>query len=468
MRLVTLLIFLVLPAISFSQAGLRYVHLNWNIVGHFDAPNFRQYINEYNLNGPSPPGVTNYGFKIRGADALSFMTGFGTRKGRVLFTLSYVGGSAHIDRFGDTPAPEWKKSLLYDYHNIGVGLMLHLLKSKNKNSVGLPRIEYQIGLGREFNKLQYVDKSGPNNKYRANGLGASTFIQYNFYTPYLGGAPIRVVWGVNLRYHTSLKPVDFSSLQNDLNFHSGNKLSDGFKDLTLGVTLGFLSYGGGKRAKEISEAREKIKPTDRDINAFERNPMSMLELSAVDSVTGQPVNAKYDVLDEQKQRAIVLMHDKYLTRSVFKKMLTVYVTARAKGYFVRELAVEGYDTIKIFQEIKLRKIPQSPVGVFYFEQSSSKLKDDYTSKIDSVVSMLQRNQHMNIAIVGHTSADGSSRLNRMLSLKRAKVIRRLLQKSGVDDERITVTGVGSAQPKVNRETEEYQSVNRRVEVFLRD
>jgi len=468
MRLVTLLIFLILPAISFSQVGLKYVHLNWNLVGHFDAPNFRQYINAYNLNGPKPPGVTNYGFKIRGADALSFMTGFGTRKGRVLFTLSYVGGSTLIDQFGDTPAPEWKKSLHYDYDNIGVGLMLHLLKSKNKNSEGLPRIEYQIGFDREFNRLQYVDKSGPNNKYKTNNFGASTFIQYNFYAPYLGGAPIRVVWGVNLRYHTSLNPVDFSSLQNDLNFHSSNKLSDGFKDLTLGVTLGFLSYGGGKRVKEVREAREKIKPSDFDINAFARNPMSMLELSAVDSASGQPVNAKYDVLDERKQRPVVLLHDKYLARSVFKNMLTVYVTARAKGYFVREVAVEGYDTLKKSQEIKLQKIPQSPVGVFYFEQSSSKMKDDYTSKIDSVVSVLQRNQHMNIAIVGHTSAEGSSRLNRTLSLTRAKVIRRLLLKRGVDDARTTVTGVGSAQSKVIRDTDEYESVNRRVEVFLRD
>jgi outer membrane protein OmpA-like peptidoglycan-associated protein len=468
MRLVTLLIFLILPATSFSQVGLKYVHLNWNIVGHFDAPNFRQYINAYNLNGPKPPGVTNYGFKIRGADALSFMTGFGTAKGRVLFTLSYVGGSTLIDRVGDTPSPEWKKSLHYDYDNIGVGLMMNLLKSKNKNSVGFPRIEYQIGFDREFNRLQYVDKSGPNNKYKTNNFGASTFIQYNFYAPHLGGVPVRVVWGVNLRYHTSLNPVDFSSLQNDLKFHSGNKLSDGFKDLTLGVTLGFRSYGGSKKVKEIREAGEKIKPTDFDINAFERNPMSMLELSAVDSATGQPVNAKYDVLDERKQRPVVLLRDKYLARSVFRNMLTVYVTARAKGYFVREVAVEGYDTLKIFHEIKLRKVPQSPVGVFYFEQSSSKMKEDYTSKIDSVVSVLQRNQHMNIAIVGHTSADGSSRLNRTLSLKRAKVIRRLILKRGVDEARTTVTGVGSAQLKVIRDTEEYQSVNRRVEVFLRD
>ncbi len=468
MRLVALLIFLTLPAISFSQVGLKYVHVNWNVVGRFDAPNFRQYIKAYNLNGPKPPGVTNYGFKVRGADANSFMTGFGTRRGRVLLTLSYVGGSTQIDQFGDTPTPEWRKSIHYDYNNIGVGLMLHLLKSRNENSVGLPRIEYQIGFDREFNKLQYADKSGPNNKYKTDNFGASTFIQYNFYVPYLGGAPIRVVWGVNLRYHTSLNPVDFSSLQNDLKFTSSNKLSDGFKDLTLGLTLGFLSTSGSKRTKEVKETRGNITPTDLDISMFAKKPTSMLELSAFDGSSGQPVNARYEALDEQKQRQVVLLHDNYLAPSVFKSMLTVYVTARAKGYFVREVAVEGYDTLKTVHEIELQKIPQAPIGVFYFEQSTSKTKEDYTSKIDSVVSVLQGNKHMNIAIVGHTSADGISRLNRPLSLKRAKFIRRLLLKSGVDAERITVTGVGSAQPKASRSAEEHQALNRRVEVFLRD
>lgn len=229
----------------------------------------------------------------------------------------------------------------------------------------------------------------------------------------------------------------------------------------MGVTLGFMHYNA--KAK-----KEKIKPTDYDINAFERNPMRMLELSAVDSATSQPVSATFDVLDERKEKPVVLLRDKYLPRSVFKDMLTVYVTARAKGYFVKEVAVEGYDTLKIFQEIRLRKIPQSPIGVFYFDQSSSKMKGEYTSKIDSVVSILQSNSHMNIAIVGHTSADGSSRLNKTLSLKRAKVIRRLLVKSGVDEQRIAVSGVGSMQPKVVRDTEEYQSINRRVEVFLRN
>ncbi len=466
MRSRTLLIFLLLPAMSFAQMQLKYVHLNWNIVGHFDAPNFSQYIQAYNLNGPKPPGETNYGFRIRGADALSLMTAFGTKKGRASFILSYTRGSTLIDRFGAAPTPEWKKSLNYDYQNIGVGLMLHLLKSKNENSRGLPRIHYQLGLGREFNRLQYTDQSGANNKYRTGNFGATTFIQYNFYAPYLGGPPIRVVWGVNLGYHASLRRVDFSPLQSDLSFQSSNRLTDRLQDLTLGVTLGFLSDAGGKKVKQSPLGKPKFQGKS-GIYALGIGPIRMLELSAVDSATGQSVNALYEVFDEQKKQPIALLRDKYIANSIFKDLLTVYVTARAKGYFVKEVAVEGYDTLKTTQEILLRKIPQSPVGVFHFEQSSSKMTEDDTSKIDSVVSVLQRNQHMNITIVGHTSADGSSRLNRTLSLKRAKVIKKLLLKSGVEETRITVTGVGSAQPKVVRGNDELQSMNRRVEVFLK-
>lgn len=468
MRLITLLIFVFLPGLSLAQTGLRYIQLNWNITGRFDAPNFSQYLQSYNLNGPKPPGVANYGFKIRGADAFSFMTGIGSRKGRAFFTLSYVGGSAKIDRFGDAPAPEWRKSLYYNYDNVGAGLMLHLLKSRNRNSGGLPRIEYQLGFDREFNRLRYADKAGSDNQYKTNNFGASTFIQYNFYAPYLGGPPVRVVMGINLRYHTSLKPIDFSALQSDLNFPSGNDLSDRLGDLTLGVTLGFLNYNGSKKVTNKRKADDRVLPTNADINAFEKNPTNMLQLSAVDSTTAEPLVAKYEVLDESKKRPVVLLGDKYLAPSVFKEMLTVYVTARAKGYFVREVAVHGYDTIKDVQEIRLREIPASPVGVFYFEQSTAKMSDDYASRIDSVVSVLQRNGHMNVDVVGHTSADGSSRLNRTLSLKRARVIRKLLLKRGVDEARIEVSGVGSAQPTVAGEAATDQSVNRRVEVFLRD
>ncbi|MEJ0029999.1 MAG: hypothetical protein WDO15_06365 [Bacteroidota bacterium] len=56
----------------------------------------------------------------------------------------------------------------------------------------------------------------------------------------------------------------------------------------------------------------------------------MLELSAVDSATGQPVNAKYDVLDERKERPVVLLRDKYLARSVLKNMLRVLRYGRGR------------------------------------------------------------------------------------------------------------------------------------------
>jgi len=464
MRLLTLLALLLFPVISFSQVNLRYLHLNWNVGGRFDAPNFKQFINTFNTIGPKPPGVTNYGFKIRpfGADAFSVMTGFGTRSGRALFTVSYVGGSTLIDRFGDTQSsPSWTKSLNYDYHDVGIGALFHLFKSKNENSRGFPRIEYQVGLDREFNVFQYRDKSGVHNKYRTNNFGASSFIQYNFYAPYLGGAPIRVVWGINLRYHRSLNPVDFSGLRNDLNFNYSNNLSESFKDLTIGITLGFLSYNP-------RQPKEKPKPLEYPLDVIKNNPMRVLELDAVDSITGQNVKAGFDALDERREKPITLLYNKYILRSVFREMLTVYVTARAKGYFIKQVPIEGYDTLKSVSRIELAKIPRTPMGVFYFEQSTSQMTDINPMRIDSVVSILQKNDHMNIAIIGHTSSDGSSRLNRTLSVKRAKVIRKLLVNSGVEKTRISISGVGSTQPKVAKDTEEYQSMNRRVEVFLRD
>lgn len=458
MRLLALVILLLLPAKSFSQFRLKYVGLNWSPGGSFGAPKFKQFINTYNTTGPKPPGVTNYGFKVRsfGADGFAVTTGFGVNKAPVLFTLSYVGGSTLIDGFGEgRSAAPWRKSLNYDYNGFGAGLMLHLFKSHKENSVGFPRIEYQLGLNRENNVLQYRDNSGVNNKYKTHNYAVSSFIQYNFYTPFLEDAPFRIVWGINLRYHHSLNPVDFSLLPKDLGFSYSNKLSESFKDLTLGVTLGFLHYG-------------KIKKSDNKPTPGQTDPMRMLELRAVDSVTLQKLNSRFDVVSEDHSQKVPVLYDKYILHSTFHDMLTVYATAYAKGYFAREVAIEGWDTLKVVSEIRLAKIPQSPIGIFYFEKSSSQTTEDYATRIDSVISVLQRNHHMNIAVVGHTSADGISRLNHRLSLKRASVISKMLIKGGVDKERITVTGMGSTRPRVVKDTEDSQRLNRRVEVYLRN
>ncbi|HEX8059840.1 MAG TPA: hypothetical protein VF473_02845, partial [Cyclobacteriaceae bacterium] len=372
MRLIVLFILFLVPSISFPQIRLKYVGFNWSPGGSFGAPNFKQFLNAYNTGGPKPPGVNNYGFKIRsfGADGFSVNTGIGVGRKPVLFTLSYTSGSTLIDSFGDgrSVAPWWK-SLNYDYRGFGAGLMLHLFKSKNENSTGFPRIEYQLGLNRETNIFQYNDNSRVNNNYRAHNFSASSFIQYNFYAPYLSHAPFRIAWGVNLRYHRTLGALDFSSLPKDLGFSYNGKLSDNFKDLTIGVTLGYLHYGTRKELKNTP------KPEVYDQNYVQRNLSHMLELRAVDSVTLQNVNATFEVVGEDHKQPVPVLVNKYLLHSTFRGMLTVYVTATAKGYYKKEFAVEGFDTLKVVSEVRLIKIPQTPIGMFYFEKSTSDMTE---------------------------------------------------------------------------------------------
>ena len=71
---------------------------------------------------------------------------------------------------------------------------------------------------------------------------------------------------------------------------------------------------------------------------------------------------------------------------------------------------------------------------------------------------------MQIEIAGHTDATGPDQYNLGLSERRAKsVMKYLLEKEGIDKERITIVFYGENKPVENNTTKEGRKKNRRVE-----
>ena len=70
---------------------------------------------------------------------------------------------------------------------------------------------------------------------------------------------------------------------------------------------------------------------------------------------------------------------------------------------------------------------------------------------------------VNIAIEGHTDSRGSVELNNALSQARADSVRGYLIDNGVDAERISAKGFGSAQPIADNNTIGGRQANRRIE-----
>ena len=125
------------------------------------------------------------------------------------------------------------------------------------------------------------------------------------------------------------------------------------------------------------------------------------------------------------------------------------------------------DEIMIKTGIRYRGWENSKKFVFEFDTDSAQLKEKYFSKIDIIYNHLKHNDE-HIEIIGHTDSKGDEDYNLELSKKRAKAVKKELEKLGIDPNRIKTDGKGESEPKAKNDTEEGRRINRRVEILIQN
>jgi outer membrane protein OmpA-like peptidoglycan-associated protein len=98
-----------------------------------------------------------------------------------------------------------------------------------------------------------------------------------------------------------------------------------------------------------------------------------------------------------------------------------------------------------------------------FETGSSKLTATSYAILNRVVSVMQNNQSLTLAVSGHTDNVGNESNNQKLSASRAAMCMKYLQSKGVSASRMTSAGYGSTQPIDENTTKKGRDRNRRVE-----
>lgn len=86
--------------------------------------------------------------------------------------------------------------------------------------------------------------------------------------------------------------------------------------------------------------------------------------------------------------------------------------------------------------------------------------------VDTLATALKDCAGMTVAVGGHTDATGSDAVNQPLSQARADAVAAALTERGVEAGRVTATGYGSSQPKVEGMSAEANAANRRIEFTL--
>ncbi|MEQ8276220.1 MAG: OmpA family protein [Deltaproteobacteria bacterium] len=105
----------------------------------------------------------------------------------------------------------------------------------------------------------------------------------------------------------------------------------------------------------------------------------------------------------------------------------------------------------------------------YFKRGRATILKKSLPTLDDLARTLKSNpQIRKLEISGHTDNRGASRLNKLLSERRAKAVRVYLMKRGVSGDRLVAVGYGEEKPIASNATEEGRERNRRIEFFVRD
>jgi len=100
-----------------------------------------------------------------------------------------------------------------------------------------------------------------------------------------------------------------------------------------------------------------------------------------------------------------------------------------------------------------------------FVSGSAKLKLVAGKKLmNEVVEFVAKHPDANLEVIGYADSTGSEKLNKKLSLARAKSVKQYLVGTGIAADRITVDGGGSTNPVGDNKTKEGRALNRRVEI----
>lgn len=103
-----------------------------------------------------------------------------------------------------------------------------------------------------------------------------------------------------------------------------------------------------------------------------------------------------------------------------------------------------------------------------FETGSDKLLQSSHAAVEELIAVMKDNPGLTLDIEGHTDNIGNSVANKQLSQRRADAVREIIEKAGINKDRIKATGYGESLPIDSNDSPEGRSRNRRVELKIKN
>lgn len=200
--------------------------------------------------------------------------------------------------------------------------------------------------------------------------------------------------------------------------------------------------------------------------------LALVKGIVVDEETNQPVAAKINVVDNEKNTPI----GDYKSNEATGSFLISLPSGKNYGFNVN---AEGYmfhsenfnlpdsaEYKEVFIKVNMKKLKKGTKVVLkniFFDYNKATLRPESYPELNKVVELLNSNPNLKVEISGHTDSKGSDDYNLKLSQARAKSVVDYIISQGIPPNRLIDKGYGETQPIDTNDTEEGRQNNRRVE-----
>lgn len=232
-----------------------------------------------------------------------------------------------------------------------------------------------------------------------------------------------------------------------------------------------LSKQGYADTTYAFDTRCDVLTAQTDVDLYMRSGRVRTSLQAVDSETGESIAAQYTLCSYDSQTGDNEDKNTVYTDTMLQCSQQYHLFTTAQGYLFYDtlfstLPSEGSMTIQV-PMMSIRQAATVQLKNIEFEFNSYLLKDESYDELKRVAQLLRQNPTLRIELSAHTDDVGSADYNLRLSQKRGNTVAHyLIEKEGIEPERLIAKGYGKTKPLVPNTSDANRAINRRVEFTI--
>lgn len=204
----------------------------------------------------------------------------------------------------------------------------------------------------------------------------------------------------------------------------------------------------------------------------DKNSLTVFKGKTVDALTGKPVEAKIEIIDNSKGE---LMSDMTTHKETGKFLLALNsgknygISVKSDGYLFHS---ENFDIPDLSEynlvnkTIELKNIKKGSTIALrnvFFDTGKSSLRSTSNTELARLVKLMNDVPGLKVELSGHTDNTGSNKINEKLSQDRAQAVVDYLVSKGIKADRFVAKGYGSSKPVSSNKSSEGRQQNRRTE-----